>query len=201
MLITSYILLKISKDKLCKLEKGKATHRICDINKRHKTTLTSSSSAIITENLQENSYRVTSQTRPGITYNITVDLSECKHKLKCHFCIACAHMYTCTCIDACINTTVCRHMHLVHMRKVPHQLCNQHDMDRSHKLEYSKKVTAPELATNSPTMPQFLERINKRAADLLSMCTVCKDTDVLQRIYQHLGEAMEELNNTRSASN
>ena len=92
-----YILLKISKDKafeqLCKLEKGKATHCICDINKRHKTALTSSSSAIITENLQENSYRVTSQTRPGFTYNITVDLSECKCKLKCRFAM---HVHTCT---------------------------------------------------------------------------------------------------------
>ena len=84
----------------------------------------------------------------------------------------------------------------IHMTKVQHQPCNQQDMDRSHKLEYFKKVTAPELATNSPTVPQFLEMINKRAADLLSMCTVCKDTDVLQRIYQHLGVA---LNNTRSS--
>ena len=39
-----YVLLKIATDKafdqLQKLEKGKHTHRICDINKRHKAALT-----------------------------------------------------------------------------------------------------------------------------------------------------------------
>ena len=46
-----YILLRIARDKafdqLQKLEKGKLTHRICDINKRHKTALSFVSLAVI----------------------------------------------------------------------------------------------------------------------------------------------------------
>ena len=195
-----YILLKISRDKafeqLCKMEKGKTTHRICDINKRHKTALTLLPLAII-EDAGDNCYRITSQSRPGITYNVVVNLSECLCKLKCRFCDACAHMYTCTCLDACINTTVCKHMHLIHMQK-PQEGSNPSNTDRSDKLEYFRRVTAPEMGTNIPTVQQYMEKINKRAANILVMCNSCKDTATLENIYQHLGLAMDELSGTKS---
>ena len=118
-----YTLLKIARDKafdqLQKCEKGKHTHRICDINNRHKTALTFASLASIQET-ESNVYRITSQSRPGIVYSIQRINTSCSCKLKCRFCYACAHMYTCTCLDACTNTTVCKYMHLIHMQQPSH---------------------------------------------------------------------------------
>ena len=68
-----YVLLKIARDKafdqLQKLEKRKNSYRICDINKKHKTALSFVSLAMI-EDTGENRYRVSSQSRPGVTYVI-----------------------------------------------------------------------------------------------------------------------------------
>ena len=163
--------LKISRDKafeqLWKREKPRIVYVI--------SALTLLPLAII-EDAGDNCYRITSQSRPGITYNVVVNLSECLCKLKCHFCDACAHMYTCTCLDACINTTVCKHMHLIHMQK-PQEGSNPSNTDRSDKLEYFRRVTAPEMGTNIPTVQ------NKRAANILVMCNSCKDTASLENIY------------------
>ena len=68
-----YILLRIARDKafdqLQKLEKGKLTHRICDINKRHKTALSFVSLAVI-ELVNNNCYSISSQSWPGVIYSI-----------------------------------------------------------------------------------------------------------------------------------
>ena len=68
-----YILLKIARDKafdhIQKLEKGKVTHRICDINKRHKNAVSFISLAVI-EKVDSNSYSISSQSRVGVTYSV-----------------------------------------------------------------------------------------------------------------------------------
>ena len=119
-LLHVYVLLKIARDKafdqLQKVEKGKNTHRICDINKRHKKALTFVSLALV-EGTGENRYKVSSLSRPGVSYFIEKVEDCCACKLKCRFCSVCPHMYTCTCLDACTNTTVCKHMHLIQMQK------------------------------------------------------------------------------------
>ena len=183
-----YTLLKISRDKVfeqfCKFEKGKTTHNIiCNINKRHKTALTFSSLAII-EDVGSNSYRVMSQTCP----------SQCKCKLKCRFCNTCAHMYTCTCLDAC--TTVCKHMHLIHMCQ-PQRELHQADLDREKEIEYFMRITTPQLSSHIPTVPLLLEKIHQRVTDMLTMCNYCNDTETLQKIYHHLGSALGELGTTK----
>ena len=66
-----YVLLKIARDKafdhIQKIEKGKVTHRICDINKRHKSAVSFISLAVI-EQVDSNSYSISSQSRFGVTY-------------------------------------------------------------------------------------------------------------------------------------
>ena len=117
-----YILLRIAWDKafdqLQKLEKGKLTHRICDINKQHKTALSFVSLAVI-ELVNNNCYSISSQSRPGVIYSIErkENTTPCTCRLKCSYCYACPHIYTCTCLDACTNTTVCKHMHLIQMQQ------------------------------------------------------------------------------------
>ncbi len=40
----------------------------------------------------------------------------CNCRLSCRLCGACVHMYICSCMDATLHTTVCKHVHLVHMK-------------------------------------------------------------------------------------
>ena len=121
------------------------------------------------------------------------------------------HVHTCiheTCLDACTNTTVCKHMHLIHMQTLHKgNILQSNVTDRTDTLEYFRRVTAPETAINKSTVPQYiLLKINKRAADLLIMCNSCRDIDTLQKIYQHLGLAINEISTSncslkRKASN
>ena len=138
-----------------------------------------------------------SQTRPGIAYSVEAKLIQCKCKLKCRFCNACAHMYTCTCLDACINTTVCKHMHLIHMRQ-PQRELQQADLDREKKMEYFMRITTPQLSSHIPTVPHLLQKIHQRVTDMLTMCNYCNDTETLQKIYHHLGSALGEFGTTKS---
>ena len=70
-----YILLRIARDKafdqLQKLEKGKLMHRICDIHKRHKGALSFVSLEVI-ELVNNNSYSISSQSWPGVTYSFEI---------------------------------------------------------------------------------------------------------------------------------
>ena len=56
-------------------------------------------------------------------------------KLRCGFCKACTHMYNCSCVDSAVHSTVCKHVHIVHMSEsiaststsdsVAHSECSQ----------------------------------------------------------------------------
>ena len=111
---------KISRDKsfeqLMKLEKGKHTRWICNINKRHCTAVSFAHLAMITCTA-ENSFKVSSESRNRTYYTVLKVQSQCHCRLKCQFCSACAHQYICTCLDAGTNTTVCKHIHFVRMRE------------------------------------------------------------------------------------
>ena len=66
-----HLFYKFARDKtyeqLLKMEKGKHTHRICDITKRHRSAM--SFAVIVTINdISENVYRVGSQSRQGVHY-------------------------------------------------------------------------------------------------------------------------------------
>jgi len=88
------------------------THRICDINKRHRTAMT-----FPLQNIwEETSIR---SAQPGETYHVNKKLETWGCKLKCRFCSVCPHMYTCTCLDACTNTTACMYMHIMYMQNTP----------------------------------------------------------------------------------
>ena len=110
-------LLKIARDKAFerfrKLETGKATHRICEINKRHKSAegMTNHQIIIISPMTK---WKVESQTSPGKHYIVEkLQDSSCQCQILCNFCGVCAHQYSCTCIDAVLYSTVCKHVHLV----------------------------------------------------------------------------------------
>ena len=153
-----HILLKIARDKafeqLQKLEKGKHTHRICDINKRHKTAVSFAVLAKI-EVEGNNAYRVNSQSRQGLSYIV-------KRMKQSWFCSACAHMYTCTCLDACTNTTACKHMHLIHMQS--QSVCGTSLTSSTTDLEYYSRISASPIPvlSSQPASDTVIKKIEKK---------------------------------------
>ena len=112
-----HTLLRISKDKayerLQKTHKGKYSHHISEINKRHKSALRMIQ---VGGALWEsgNHWNVSSETERSQVYYVTKVLESCTNcKLTCSSCPTCVHMYTCTCLDFSLHTTVCKHVHMV----------------------------------------------------------------------------------------
>ena len=113
------VLLKLSRDKaferLQKLEKGKSSYRISEVNKWHKNAEQLDKESI--NELSNNHWMVKSQEREHF-YTVGRLTCSCKMscKLKCTQCGVCPHMHTCTCIDSVLHYTACKHIHLVHMQ-------------------------------------------------------------------------------------
>ena len=110
-------LLKISRNKeferLLKIENGKPTHRICEINKRHKSALEmqkQSQNKVTIEVYKK--WEVQSQTRHGVAYTIKKQLDSCDCKLSC---MVCTHMFSRTCLDSVLHSTICKYVHLLVM--------------------------------------------------------------------------------------
>ena len=114
-------LLKVSRDKaferLRKLETGKSSHRICEINKRHKSAVEihkqgPSTVIVLTD---KKKWTVESQSQQGTKYVVQKQCDSCDCQLLCKECKVCTHMYSCTCLDSILHSTVCKHIHLVIM--------------------------------------------------------------------------------------
>ena len=181
-----------------KLEKGKHTHRICDINKRHRTAVSFAHLATITC-IAEDSFKVSSESRNGTYYTVLKVQSQCHCRLKCQFCSACAHQYTCTCLDACTNTTVCKHIHLVHMREKTIDSTVNHVATAD--LRYYSTITAPlsisESQEGPPKLPPsrdvLLSNLQKTTTDILTQCSKCCDTNAIERAYNTLEYVLKDL--------
>ena len=105
-----YILLKIARDKAFnrfeKLNKGKSTHRVSEINKRHAAADTIITKGIRPSMKADSTFLVQSQNFKEIVYQVKYQSQCTKCKLRCFKCSA---MYTCTCLDSVTHTTVCKH--------------------------------------------------------------------------------------------
>ena len=111
-----HVLMKLARDKgferLVKLEKGKTSGRITTIRKRHDTSLKLSINAV--KEIDNTTWMV--QSSDGAQYHtITWDQHKCPINccLICIDCNICVHCYTCNCPDALIQSTICKHIHLV----------------------------------------------------------------------------------------
>ena len=114
-----HILLRLARnlvyEQLQKMEKGKMTHRKCEIYKRHKLAVELQKKSCTLQQSDRNTWKIESLTRKGDFYVIEQQKQDCDCQLSCSICHACVHMYTCTCMDATLHNTVCKHVHLVHM--------------------------------------------------------------------------------------
>ena len=114
-----HVLLKISRDIIFesfrKFEIGKLSHRKCEIRRRHMRAINLDPEFVQTSGESDSEWIVKSSTDELSVYYVKLDKKSCDCKLHCDMCGACVHMYTCSCLDATLHYTVCKHVHLVQM--------------------------------------------------------------------------------------
>jgi hypothetical protein len=181
-----HILLNVSRDKaferLIKLEKGKSSHKISCIRKRHMTSLSMSTSAI-TEKAKDTWIVVSSDECCSYVINKINDCTTCH--LRCPECQVCTHQFSCTCPDSLIRTTICKHVHLL-VRKlgikptIPSLITSQNDIE-----EIVKELQAP------PSDDTTLKRnILKQISTLISNIHHCSSDSILTEINTHISAAV-----------
>ena len=106
-----HVLLRIARnlifEQLQKMEKGKMTHRKCEINKKHKATVELQKHSTLYLSQETNTWKIESLNATGTFYILQQLQQECDCPLRCSMCNASVHMYTCTCMDATLHSTVC----------------------------------------------------------------------------------------------
>ena len=138
--------MKVARDKiferLLKREKGKQTHRVCDILKHHKTA-TDAATKTSAHPINDTKWKVSSQRNKDIFYVVLRNLTNCTCQVCCPSCkvYIYMYMYSCTCLNATINTTLCKHDHYVHMTYPP--------ASNSMTLEHTSTVSSPSLGCSS----------------------------------------------------
>ena len=113
-----HVLLKFTRDKgferLIKLEKRKVSKRNKIIQLRHRKSLELPLDSVY--QIEETSqWTVNSEFETNCHYSVTLENLQCPFKchIQCDDCRICVHMYTCNCMDALIQSTICKHIHLV----------------------------------------------------------------------------------------
>ena len=191
-------LLKIARDKvfeqLTKLEKGKYSHRRAEISKRHKSAVEMLSARIPVTQRDEECWMIPSQRDGSIQYTIRLVNKTCNCKLFCANCHACVHMYTCTCMDATIHATVCKHVHLVNIFKTtdtanttsPTCTCT---IDSCNTLEYFSSLFEDTLSTDYELSTLRLQ-VQQQVDELKTLVKSCQHVDALRASTKHLTSAI-----------
>ena len=186
-----YTLIKIARhlvfERLIKLEKGKRTHRKYEINKRHKAAEKMERSGVEIVAIDDNRWKVTSASDKDVCYTVACMKQECKCQLKCSECEACFHMYNCSCLDAAIHATVCKHTHLICMkhkgsevhessRNEFHSTTAETDIQCDH--DYFRRV----LDTKTSDLDKAKEEVRNKLFEVVNLVSVCNNLDTLKAV-------------------
>ena len=193
-----HTLLKIAKDKvfdqITKLEKGKFSHRIAEIYKRHKSAenLIHLSKDIVQKD--GNTWIVPSEADPSIYYTVKLIHKTCNCKLRCSNCTVCIHLYSCTCMDATLHSTVCKHVHLVQML-TENENAKDHTVTHTQtNLEYFSNLLDTERNNEVLKLQQNVLRKIDEATLLLKKC---EQVNALKTASKHITSAVIVLKSIR----
>ena len=117
-----FTLLKINRDvmfnSLRKEELGKVTHRKKEINRRHSSAHrivnAPNNNELVLNCEEDGKWKVRSE-RSDSYYDV-IKVKKCDGcPLRCDECNICIHMFTCTCLDAALHQTICKHIHVLQL--------------------------------------------------------------------------------------
>ena len=183
------ILLKISRDKaferMIKLEKGKSS-RITTIRKCHTTSLKLDQSVI--QHTGENEWSVQSCEHPNVYYKVvqndSVQCTQDTCTLRCNICNICIHQYCCECPDSILQTTICKHIHLV-VRVVK---TGQSSAQRTHHStqEDNDNILSEVKNQSIPPTQSIKEKAILQLNQLSTLIESCDSLDILKTVTNHL---------------
>ena len=194
-----YILMKVSRDKaferLCKLEKGKITGRVATIRRRHEESKNICSELL--NQFSENQWTVASSHGSNV-YTVRKETNQCIEncQLQCKDCNICIRIFSCTCMDAILNYTICKLVHFV---------ASKNKLENRSTLATDSTLTSKDLLLNEAhtsllktAVPQHKEKnIQTRLQHKLLMMSMLKsvtDMDVLLSVEKNVNAAMSLLN-------
>ena len=116
-----HVLLKINRDTifntLRKEEMGKVTHKSKEIIKRHTSAqqMMASNDVDIQCCEETGKWKIRSSDGTGVYYDVVLVGKNDNCHLSCPECNVWVHMFTCSCVDAVLHNTICKHIHLLHL--------------------------------------------------------------------------------------
>ena len=167
------VLLRIARDKLferiIKSEKGKVTHRIGEINRRHRRALDLLQGTVTLEEESVCRWHISSSSQDSKMYLVKRNLHDCNCKVRCSACDVCVHMYTCSCVDNAIHNTACKHIHIVHMRFKPSTVTVSQDDHEGPNQDHMMEVTFSHYhQQSSPSEVDQLDQLKVEFQQLVS---------------------------------
>lgn len=183
------ILLKVARDKAFQrfqnLEKGKSTHRVCEVNKRHKAAekILKNNTQNITTIVPQKNWEVESESQPGKFYTVVKEEQEqCGCQVICSTCGICTHLFSCSCLDSLLHHTVCKHCHLVAMTTGPYskQSKQKEDTDEDNCTYFSEMF---HKETN--TLASLKEQLGTMLSELQVKIMDSQDESVLLSVKTH----------------
>ena len=183
------VLMRIARDlvfeSIIKQEKGKQTHAIHEIKKRHESAEEMAVKGMEANSAEEGVWTVSSESDPNNVYYVKQIKDECSCKLSCVKCGACVHMFTCSCIDSAIHSTVCKHIHLLQITSNPQAVSTS---------------TIPETVVTSDTAQLYVDVIESTSSvkqkittnlQLLSnLLVLCDNQETLHAVSNHISSAI-----------
>ena len=100
-------------ERLVKLTKGRSCKKLKDINDRHSRSMQMSTDCVV--EVESRKWKVKSQDGKR-SYDIIKQCESCTDascSLRCQRCNICVHIFLCNCPDSLIQSTICKHVHLL----------------------------------------------------------------------------------------
>ena len=126
---------------------------------------------------------------------------ECSCALICSDCGICIHMYTCTCLDATLHCTICKHVHLLSMCDTDsdasengRQISNEQgsrihdttDMQTESSVNFSTQRYFSNVlnrdGANQDTSAHAFQEVTLLTQQVMSMAKECCDNDDLNTL-------------------
>ena len=127
-------------------------------------------------------------------YTVERIQDTCSCKICCGTCKACVHMYSCTCLDASLHTTVCKHIHFVHVKYPP---ANTTDSDQRQHPTYSPQVILPQQTNGAPSASK--QNIARKLHQLQLLASKCDNLATLNAAHIHLNATLSVFKVTQIA--
>lgn len=140
-----------------------------------------------------------------ILYNVLLETCSCQ--INCISCGACTHMYDCSCMDSAIHSTVCKHVHIIHLKSGNNEKERKLEEDKTESTkdndindnqiepafntsEYFSEILQ-HTNTNEVNVKKWIENSLQK---LHSQIQTCDNLQILNTVKSHISTAMAVIN-------